>query len=213
MTGQLTPDILLSAYRAGIFPMAESATTKNIFWVDPEYRGIIPLNKFHVSKSLRRVIMKVDYQISVNTSFEKVIKMCAARTETWINHEIITNYCLLHQRGHAHCLEVWNNKKLIGGIYGVSIGAVFFGESMFSKENNASKIALAYLIHRLRETGFKLFDTQFLTPHLASLGAIEIPKTKYKILLFQAVEEVANFCAANYSPDVSAIAQRRAQIS
>ena len=213
MTGQLTPDILLSAYRVGIFPMAKSATDKNIFWVDPKYRGIMPLNKFHVSKSLRRAIMKLDYQISVNMSFEKVIKMCAERPETWINHEIITNYCLLYQNGHAHCLEVWNNEKLIGGIYGVSIGAVFFGESMFSKKNNASKIALAYLVNRLKETGFKLFDTQFLTPHLASLGAIEIQKTKYKILLFQAVEETANFSAANYSPDVSAIAQRRAQTS
>ena len=213
MTGQLTPDILLSAYRAGIFPMAESATKKDIFWVDPKHRGILPLHKFHVSKSLSRAIMKLDYQISVNTSFEKVIRMCAERPETWINREIITNYCLLFQRGHAHCLEVWNNEKLIGGIYGVSIGAVFFGESMFSKKSNASKIALAYLVNRLKETGFKLFDTQFLTPHLASLGAIEVPKTKYKILLFKAVEEVANFCASSYSPDVSAIAQRRAQTS
>ena len=167
MTGQLTPDILLSAYRAGIFPMAESATHKNIFWVDPKYRGIMPLNKFHVSRSLSRAIMKLDYQISVNTSFEKVIKMCAERPETWINREIIKNYCLLHQRGHAHCLEVWNKEELIGGIYGVSIGAVFFGESMFSKKSNASKIALAYLVNRLQETGFKLFDTQFLTPHLS----------------------------------------------
>ena len=213
MTGQLTPDILLSAYRAGIFPMAESATNKNIFWVDPKYRGIMPINKFHVYKSLIRAIMKLDYQISVNTSFEMVIKRCAERPETWINREIITNYCLLYQRGHAHCLEVWNNEKLIGGIYGVSIGAVFFGESMFSKKSNASKIALAYLVNRLKETGFKLFDTQFLTPHLASLGAIEIPKTEYKILLFKAVEEVANFCASSYSSDVSAIAQRRAQTS
>ena len=213
MTGQLTPDILLSAYRAGIFPMAESATTKNIFWVDPQYRGIMPLNKFHVSKSLRRAITKLDYQISVNKSFEKVIKMCAERPETWINQEIITNYCLLYQSGHAHSVEVWNKEKLIGGIYGVSIGAVFFGESMFSKKNNASKIALAYLVNRLKETGFKLFDTQFLTPHLASLGAIEIPKTKYKVLLYQAVDEVANFSSASYSPDLSAIAQRRAQTS
>ena len=213
MTGQLTPDILLSAYRAGTFPMAESAMSKNIFWVDPKYRGIIPLNKFHVSKSLRRAIMKLDYKISVNTSFEKVIRMCAERSETWINQDIIKNYCLLYESGHAHCLEVWNNENLIGGIYGVSIGAVFFGESMFSKKNNASKIALAYLVDRLNETGFKLFDTQFLTPHLASLGAIEIPKTKYKILLFQAVEKAANFNEANYSPDVSAIAQRRAQTS
>ena len=213
MTGQLTPDILLSAYRAGIFPMAESATTNNIFWVDPQYRGIMPLNKFHVSKSLRRAITKLDYQISVNKSFEKVIKMCAERPETWINQEIITNYCLLYQSGHAHSVEVWNKEKLIGGIYGVSIGAVFFGESMFSKKNNASKIALAYLVNRLKETGFKLFDTQFLTPHLASLGAIEIPKTKYKVLLYQAVDGVANFSSASYSPDLSAIAQRRAQTS
>ena len=213
MTGQLTPDILLSAYRSGIFPMAESATDKNIFWVDPKYRGIMPLNKFHVSKSLRRAVLKLDYQISVNTSFEKVIKMCAERPETWINHEIITNYCLLHQNGHAHCLEIWSNKELIGGVYGVSIGAVFFGESMFSKKNNASKIALAYLVDRLKKTGFKLFDIQFLTPHLASLGAIEITKVKYRTLLFRAVEEFANFNASDYSPDVSAIAQRRAQIS
>ena len=213
MTGQLTPDILLSAYRAGIFPMAESATDESIFWVDPKYRGIIPLNNFHVSKSLRRAILKLDYQISINTSFKEVIKMCAERPETWINHDILTNYCLLHQSGHAHCLEVWSDKKLIGGIYGVSIGAVFCGESMFSKKNNASKIALAYLVDRLKATGFKLFDTQFLTPHLASLGAVEIPKTKYKVLLFQAVERTANFNAKDYSPDVSAIAQRRAQTS
>jgi leucyl/phenylalanyl-tRNA--protein transferase len=213
MTGELTPDILLSAYRAGIFPMAESATDESIFWVDPKYRGIMPLNNFHVSKSLRRAILKLDYQISVNTSFKEVIKMCAERPETWINHDILTNYCLLHQIGHAHCLEVWSDKKLVGGIYGVSIGAVFFGESMFSKKNNASKIALAYLVDRLKATGFKLFDTQFLTPHLASLGAIEIPKTKYKVLLFQAVEETANFNSNDYSPDASAIAQRRAQTS
>ena len=213
MTGQLKPDILLAAYRAGIFPMAESAIDKNIFWVDPKYRGIMPLNQFHVSKSLSKEILKLNYQVSVNTRFEEIIKMCAERPETWINQDILTNYCLLHQNGHAHCLEIWSNKKLIGGIYGVSIGAAFFGESMFSKKNNASKIALAYLVDRLKKTGFKLFDIQFLTPHLASLGAIEITKVKYRTLLCRAVEEFANFNASDYSPDVSAIAQRRAQIS
>ena len=213
MTGQLKPDILLAAYRAGIFPMAESASDKNIFWVDPKYRGIIPLNEFHVSKSLRKEILKLNYQVSVNTRFEEIINMCAERPETWINQDILTNYCLLHQNGHAHCLEIWSNKKLIGGVYGVSIGAAFFGESMFSKKNNASKIALAYLVDRLKKTGFKLFDIQFLTPHLASLGAIEITKVKYRTLLFQAVEEFAKFNASDYSPDISAIAQRRAQIS
>ena len=213
MTGQLKPDILLAAYRAGIFPMAESAIDKNIIWVDPKYRGIMPLNQFHVSKSLRKEILKLNYQVSVNTRFEEIIKMCAERPETWINQDILTNYCLLHQNGHAHCLEIWSNKKLIGGVYGVSIGAAFFGESMFSKKNNASKIALAYLVHRLKKTGFKLFDIQFLTPHLASLGAIEITKVKYRTLLCRAVEEFANFNASDYSPDVSAIAQRRAQIS
>ena len=213
MTGQLKPDILLAAYRAGIFPMAESASDKNIFWVDPKYRGIMPLNEFHVSKSLRKEILKLDYQVSVNTRFEEIINMCAERPETWINQDILTNYCLLHKNGHAHCLEIWSDKKLIGGIYGVSIGAAFFGESMFSKKNNASKIALAYLVDRLKKTGFKLFDIQFLTPHLASLGAIEITKVKYRTLLFQAVEEFANFNSSDYSPDISAIAQRRAQIS
>jgi len=163
MTGQLKPDILLAAYRAGIFPMAESASDKNIFWVDPKYRGIIPLNEFHVSKSLRKEILKLNYQVSVNTRFEEIINMCAERPETWINQDILTNYCLLHKNGHAHCLEIWSDKKLIGGIYGVSIGAAFFGESMFSKKNNASKIALAYLVDRLKKTGFKLFDIQFLT--------------------------------------------------
>ena len=213
MTGQLKPDILLSAYRAGIFPMAESALDKNIFWVDPKYRGIMPLNEFHVSKSLRKEILKLDYQVSVNTRFEEIINMCAERPETWINQDILTNYCLLHKSGQAHCLEIWSDKRLIGGIYGVSIGAAFFGESMFSKKNNASKIALAYLVDRLKKTGFKLFDIQFLTPHLASLGAIEITKAKYRTLLCQAVEEFANFNASDYSPDLSAIAQRRAQIS
>ena len=213
MTGQLKPDILLSAYRAGIFPMAESALDKNIFWVDPKYRGIMPLNEFHVSKSLRKEILKLDYQVSVNTRFEEIINMCAERPETWINQEILTNYCLLNKSGHAHCLEICSDQKLIGGIYGVSIGAVFFGESMFSKKNNASKIALAYLVDRLKKTGFKLFDIQFLTPHLASLGAIEITRVKYRTLLFQAVEEFANFNTSDYSPDISAIAQRRAQIS
>jgi leucyl/phenylalanyl-tRNA--protein transferase len=173
----------------------------------------MPLNQFHVSKSLRKEILKLNYQVSVNTRFEEIIKMCAERPETWINQDILTNYCLLHQNGHAHCLEIWSNKKLIGGVYGVSIGAAFFGESMFSKKNNASKIALAYLVDRLKKTGFKLFDIQFLTPHLASLGAIEITKVKYRTLLFQAVDEFANFNASDYSPDVSAIAQRRAQIS
>ena len=213
MTGQLKPDILLAAYRAGIFPMAESAIDKNIFWVDPKYRGIMPLNEFHVSKSLRKEILKLNYQVSVNTRFEEIINMCAERPETWINQDILTNYCLLHKNGHAHCLEIWSDKKLIGGIYGVSIGAAFFGESMFSKKNNASKIALAYLVDRLKKTGFKLFDIQFLTPHLASLGAIEITKVKYRTLLCRAVEEFANINASDYSPDVSAIAQRRAQIS
>ena len=131
MTGQLKPDILLAAYRAGIFPMAESAIDKNIFWVDPKYRGIMPLNQFHVSKSLRKEILKLNYQVSVNTKFEEIIKMCAERPETWINQDILTNYCLLHKSGHAHCLEIWSDQKLIGGIYGVSIGAAFFGESMF----------------------------------------------------------------------------------
>jgi leucyl/phenylalanyl-tRNA--protein transferase len=176
--------------------MAESAIDKNIFWVDPKYRGIMPLNEFHVSKSLRKEILKLNYQVSVNTRFEEIIKMCAERPETWINQDILTNYCLLHKNGHAHCLEIWSDKKLIGGIYGVSIGAAFFGESMFSKKNNASKIALAYLVDRLKKTGFKLFDIQFLTPHLASLGAIEITKVKYRTLLFQAVEEFANFNAS-----------------
>jgi len=209
----LSPEVLLFAYQQGLFPMAESRSAKQVQWIQPKKRGIFQLGNFHISKSLRRIILKEDYSVMINSCFPKVVEKCADRNETWINDDIYNCYCKLHEDGFAHSVEVWKDSRLIGGVYGVAIGAAFFGESMFSDVSNGSKIALAHLHDRLLKVGFLLFDTQFLTPHLASLGAIEIPKTKYKILLFKAVEEVANFRASSYSPDVSAIAQRRAQTS
>ena len=213
MTGQLKPDILLAAYRAGIFPMAESASDKDIFWVDPKYRGILPLSHFHISRSLRKCILKENYNIKISSAFSEVISACAERPETWINDTIFELYCTLAKNKMAHSLEVWQEKQLIGGVYGVVIGAAFFGESMFSRRDNASKIALAYLVHRLKHTGFKLFDTQFITPHLASLGAVEIPRVNYLKHLREALNLAADFTDPSYSVSASGIVQRSTQTS
>lgn len=213
MTSGLTPDLLLKAYQAGVFPMAESRDDPELFWVDPKRRGIFPLNGFHVSRRLAQAIRKQDFDVRTNTDFSGVVTACADREETWINQAIFDLYCQLHHLGHAHSLEIWREGRLIGGVYGVVAGGAFFGESMFSRESNASKIALACLIHRLKHTGFSLFDTQFLTPHLASLGAIEISRARYRALLAQALSEVSNFTDNSYSDDFEAIAQRNTQTS
>jgi len=200
MTQTLTPEILLRAYGIGIFPMAESRDNPEIHWVDPKRRGVFALDGFHISRSLARHILTADYRISVNEAFGAVVEGCADRPETWINAEITALYTALHQMGHAQSLEVWQGDALIGGVYGVTLGAAFFGESMFSRQSNASKTALAYLSHRLRAGGFTLFDTQFLTPHLASLGAVEIPRAEYQRRLSQAVRGQASFTPAGYQP-------------
>mgnify|MGYP000143635454 CR=1 FL=1 len=193
--------------------MAEARDDPELFWVDPKLRGILPLNGFHVSRSLAQKIKKQNYTVRINTEFSAVLEGCADRDETWINQEIFDLYCQLHDQGHAHSLEIWQEDRLIGGVYGVVSGAAFFGESMFSRERNASKIALAYLVHRLRSTGFMLFDTQFITPHLASLGGLEIPRSHYHRLLAHALHHDANFLDPTYSEDVAAIAQRKTQTS
>ena len=189
----LTPDLLLHGYSIGIFPMAEHRNDPDIFWVDPRQRGVMPLNGFHMSRSLRKRIRTAPYRIAVNEDFQGVVEACADRSETWINAEIETLYAMLHRSGHAHSLEVWEDNALVGGVYGVVLGAAFFGESMFSRRRDASKIALAYLVDRLRMAGFCLFDTQFITPHLASLGAVEISRAAYHKALSEALSQPADF--------------------
>jgi leucyl/phenylalanyl-tRNA--protein transferase len=191
----LTPDLLLHGYSIGIFPMAEHRDDAEIFWVDPRRRGIIPLDGFRISRSLARRMRKGQATITIDTDFEGVVDGCADRAETWINAEIRRHYIALHHRGRAHSLEVWDGAALVGGVYGVTLGAAFFGESMFSRRTDASKIALAYLVDRLRRAGFVLFDTQFLTAHLASLGGIEIPRAEYHKRLKLALSRSADFAA------------------
>ena len=213
MIKYLSPEVLLFAYQQGLFPMAESRSAKQVQWIQPEKRGIFQLGNFHVSKSLRRIILKEDYSIMINSCFPKVVEKCADRNETWINDDIYNCYCKLHEDGFAHSLEVWKDSRLIGGVYGVAIGAAFFGESMFSEVSNGSKIALAYLHDRLLKVGVLLFDSQFLTEHLASLGAIEITQAQYLIKLEKALNKNATFADINYSVDVGTIAQRSTQTS
>jgi leucyl/phenylalanyl-tRNA--protein transferase len=187
----ITVDILLRAYSAGLFPMADSADDPELFWVEPEVRGIIPLNSFHISKSLAKAMRKKPFDIRFNTAFEAVMAGCAAeapdRPSTWINATIRKLYSELHQIGHAHSVEAWEGKELVGGLYGVSLGAAFFGESMFSRRTNASKICLVHLVERLKAGGFVLLDTQFTTEHLKTFGAIDVPKLEYAKMLDVAV--------------------------
>jgi leucyl/phenylalanyl-tRNA---protein transferase len=181
--GALTPELLLQAYANGLFPMAEQRSDPTLYWVAPEMRGIFPLDAFHVPKRLARTVRADKFQVTADACFERVMRACAApapgREETWINDEILRLYALLHTSGHAHSIESWQNGALVGGLYGVTLGGAFFGESMFSTATDASKVALAHLVARLKVGGFALLDAQFLTPHLASLGAIEIPRDAY----------------------------------
>jgi leucyl/phenylalanyl-tRNA--protein transferase len=209
----LTPQILLSGYAQGIFPMSESRDDPDVFWVDPRERGIFPLDQFHISRSLARTIRRGAYEIRINSAFEAVLRGCADREETWINPTIHALYMALHRMGRAHSLEVWMDGELAGGVYGVTLGRAFFGESMFSYRRDASKIALAYLVDHLVQTGFTLFDTQFITPHLASLGAIEIPRADYQQLLGEALREGAFFDVEGVDHSAAGVLQRNAQTS
>ncbi|MEP2682563.1 MAG: leucyl/phenylalanyl-tRNA--protein transferase [Sulfitobacter sp.] len=191
----LTPEILLHGYSIGIFPMAEHRDDPEIFWVDPRRRGVMPLNGFHISRSLTRAMRRSTFHHTINRDFDGVVAGCADREDTWINAEITALYTALHHAGHAHSLEVWDGTALVGGVYGVTLGRAFFGESMFSRRTNASKMALAALVDRLRHAGFALFDTQFLTEHLASLGAQEISRAEYHAQLDVAKRGTARFDA------------------
>ncbi|MEN0040215.1 MAG: leucyl/phenylalanyl-tRNA--protein transferase [Pseudomonadota bacterium] len=194
---EITPEVLLKAYASGIFPMADSADDPGLFWVEPDYRGIIPLDEFHTPKRLARTIRQEKFDLRINTSFERVVDLCAEeapdRKETWINQRIRKLYSELHHMGHAHSVESWLDGELVGGLYGVSLGGAFFGESMFSRARDASKVALAHLVDRLNINGFTLLDTQFNTEHLSQFGAVEIPKREYLDRLSEALELDARF--------------------
>ena len=188
---EITPELIIRAYRAGIFPMAEDAADEDLFWVSPEMRGIIPLDGFRLSTSLRKAIRKSGFVVKVDTDFDAIIEGCATvgadRDSTWINRTIRAVYGELFRRGVAHTVEVWDGAELVGGLYGLAIGGAFFGESMFHRRTNASKMAMAHLVERLNAGGFVLLDTQFVTPHLASLGGVEIPREQYEERLAEAL--------------------------
>ncbi|WP_421708077.1 leucyl/phenylalanyl-tRNA--protein transferase [Algihabitans sp.] len=200
---QLTPELLLRAYAVGIFPMAESRDDPEIHWIDPEMRGLLPLDEVHVPRKLRRKIQRGLFDVRVNTAFTEVIRCCAERAgnrpETWINPTIEALYGELHRMGFGHSVEAWRRdpetgeEHLVGGLYGVALGAAFFGESMFSRENDASKVALVHLVMRLRKGGFGLLDTQFTTPHLRQFGTVDVPRSHYRALLSKALMRQAVF--------------------
>ena len=189
----LTPDMLMRAYGMGVFPMSEHRDDPDIFWVDPRMRGVIPLDGFHISRSLARRIRAQPYQVTLNQDFVGVLDGCSDRDDTWISGPIRNLYIALHNRQQAHSIEIWQDEILVGGVYGVTLGAAFFGESMFSRRTDASKLALAYLVCHLNTCGFRLFDTQFLTPHLQSLGAKEITRAAYHRDLNAAIQADATF--------------------
>lgn len=209
----LTPDLLLQAYRVGIFPMSETRDSDEVFWVDPRHRGVFPLDGFHLSRSLKRRLRRAEYRVTFNHDFAAVVTGCANRDETWINDTIFDLYVALHESGDAHSCEVWKDAQLVGGVYGVTIGGAFFGESMFSTATDASKVALAYLIDRLRLCEFALFDTQFLTDHLASLGAVEISRAAYHQKLESALRLTRSFHATTQVPSAQDLIQRSTQTS
>jgi leucyl/phenylalanyl-tRNA--protein transferase len=194
---ELTPDLLLRAYAAGIFPMAESAESSDLRWVEPRFRGVLPLDGFHCPRSLRKAVRQGRFEVTADRDFAAVMEGCAApgrgRESTWINGEIHRLYGQLHAMGRAHSVECWREGALVGGLYGVSLGAAFFGESMFSRESDASKVALVHLVARLRRGGYALLDAQFLTEHLARFGAFEIPRRQYRRLLDAALAREAPF--------------------
>ena len=190
---EITPDILLRAYSIGLFPMAESRDADALFWVEPEQRGVFPLDGLVIARSLAKTVRSDRFEVRANRDFEAVIDACADRDSTWINAEIRRLYCELFARGHAHSIEAYEGDRLVGGLYGVSLGGAFFGESMFHVARDASKVALVHLVARLRVGGFRLLDTQFVTPHLAGLGAVEISREQYRSRLSAALDAPADF--------------------
>jgi leucyl/phenylalanyl-tRNA--protein transferase len=198
----LTPEFLLSAYAVGMFPMANDYHDTTVHWIEPRRRGVIPLEGFHVPRSLRKAIRRGRLELKVDTDFPAVIRACAEitpeRPRTWLNPELIELYVALHARGHAHSVEAWRDGRLVGGLYGVKLGGAFFGESMFSRVTDASKAALVELVARLRAGGFVLLDTQFITEHLQRFGAVEISRTEYLKRLRRALPLGASFPTSPY---------------
>lgn len=194
---EITPDLVLRAYRAGLFPMAERRDGERLYWLDPELRGVQPLDAFHLPRRLARTVLSDAFEVRCDTAFAEVMQGCAAptpdRPETWINPEIERLFSALHLMGYAHSVECWREGRLVGGLYGVALGGAFFGESMFSTVRDASKVALVHLVARLRLGGFRLLDTQFVTEHLARFGAVEIPRAEYRRRLLLALEVPARF--------------------
>ncbi|MHA6720860.1 leucyl/phenylalanyl-tRNA--protein transferase [Sphingomonas sp. RS6] len=189
----LDPQLVLRAYAMGVFPMADHRDAPSVYWVEPKMRGILPLESFHLSRSLRKTILAERFRVTVDTAFRDIIRLCAEsasdRPETWINSSIEQAFIELHERGHAHSVECWDGDRLAGGLYGLALGRAFFGESMVTRVRDASKVAFAHLVARLRAGGFRLLDCQFITDHLASLGAIEVPRDDYIALLGAALGE------------------------
>ncbi len=216
----ITPELLLSAYMQGIFPMAESADSDDVFWVDPDERGIFPLDQFHVPKKLAKKIKSEPFKVRINSAFQEVMLKCAEPTDnvdrqnTWINKTILTRYNELHEMGYAHSVECWQDQDLVGGLYGVSLNGAFCGESMFHTVTDASKIALVYLVARLKVGGYTLLDTQFVTDHLSQFGAIEISRKEYRARLKEALlVEDSDFYSMSDEADGSTILQSVTQTS
>ena len=214
---ELKAELLLRAYSIGIFPMAESRGDPEIHWIDPDRRGILPIESFHIPRKLRRLVRQKPYEVRCNTAFAEVIRACASpgpgRSDTWINPTIERLYCELHEIGFAHSIECWQGAQLVGGLYGVALGAAFFGESMFSRASNASKIALVHLVARLKKGEFQLLDTQFETPHLRQFGVVEIPRESYRTRLARAVRRHAHFYSELEDVELSRFLQSITQTS
>lgn len=208
---RVTPEMLLRAYALGVFPMAEGRDNREIYWIDPEERGVLPLDGLHVPRRLLRTIRKKPFEIRCDTAFGAVVQACAepapGRNDTWINQEILRLSLQLYDMGFAHSVECWREEKLVGGLYGVAIGGAFFGESMFSRERDASKIALVHLVLRLRLGGFLLLDTQFVTRHLQRFGAVEIPRAEYRRRLMRAIASGGRFYCDVSDSEVEAFLQ------
>ena len=204
---EITPEVLLKAYACGIFPMAENAEDPSLYWIDPDNRGIIPLDHFHISARLARTVRSDRFTVTVNRDFDGVLDGCAesrpGRPRTWINARIRSLYRKLYERRHCHSLEVYDGDSLVGGLYGVTLGRAFFGESMFHHARDASKVALVHLVARLKAGGFRLLDTQFVTDHLKTFGAIEVPRRQYHKLLEAALAGEADFAALGTKPPVT----------
>jgi leucyl/phenylalanyl-tRNA--protein transferase len=214
---EITPELLLQAYRIGVFPMGERRDDPKLYWLDPRLRAILPLDAFHLPHRLKRTIKRSRFEVTADASFADVVHACAeprpGHPESWINEPIVHLYTELHRRGHAHSIECRLDGRLVGGLYGVSVGAAFFGESMFSRERDASKVALVHLVARLIKGGFRLLDCQFMTEHLRSFGAIELPREQFRALLNEAVERTATFQRELGGEDACVIVQDNTRTS